>query len=727
MGLRVFQGALIGTAAATVALVLWVMGFLDLWEFATWRWRVEFFAKPSASSSTIKLILLDQNSLAWAEEENGWSWPWPREVYSPIIDFCERSGARAVIFDLLFTESSLYGVDDDKALAAAIDRGPAFITPLFLGKKSGDLETWPPETPLRFSLRIANLDEWLALGSHKEAVMPRAAFPVPEVSNSCAILASVSQEPDIDGIFRRCHLFHLFDGHVIPSFGLAAFLAGRTGDGSRGQAAQPGGRANSSSSHEIKLIDGCLMVAGRSVPMDALGKSILRFRGPAGSYETFSAASVIQSELRIREGAKPVIENMEVFKDAYVFVGGSAPGLLDLRPTPIGKIYPGVELHATMLDNLLSNDFLQEAVRWNSFLTTFLLALLSGVLVVFGRKAWQSAVAVGVFLSLPVLIGFLAYPLGYWWPMIVHEAAVAFSLTGAVLFNYASEGRQKAFIKKAFTHYLSPEVIKKILEDPSKLRLGGERRELSIFFSDLQGFSSISERLDPHTLTTLLNDYLSDMTDIILEEGGTLDKYEGDAIIAFWNAPLDQPDHALRACRAAIRCQIKLKERREEFMQRTGAMLYARIGINTGPVVVGNMGSRKRFDYTVLGDAANLASRLEGANKVFDTFLMVSEATWEQTANELLGRELGMLRVVGRKTPVRVYELIGLSAQEDSDKLESFRSALAMYYARDLTGALQIFDSLPDDPVAKHYAKRCRALLQNPSSDWDGVWNLTEK
>ncbi len=753
MGRKWVQGALLGAVATAIALGFWAAGLLDLWEFATWRWRVEMFAKPVAASEKIKLILLDQSSLAWGEKENGWSWPWPREVYAPIIEYCARSGARAVVFDMLFTESSLYGVDDDRSLAEAINRAPAFVVALSLGKKSGDTKSWPQEIPRRFPLKSTSLDEWLSSGSCGEAVMTRAAFPVPEVCASSAILASVSQEPDFDGIFRRCHLFHLFDGEITPSLGMAAFLAAEAAEPARpgassidgpkqgGQAAGPGESSApetqkngaqppgdaSCAPREMTLKSGCIEVAGRSIPTDDSGKAILRFRGPVGTYGTFSAAAVIQSELRLREGQKPVIEDPNVFKDCYVFLGVSAPGLLDLRPTPVSKVYPGVELHATVLDNLISNDFLREPSKWSCILTTLLLSILSCVLVVSGGRAWQSALAIGVFLPVPGLIGFIAYPLGYWWPIVLHQVAVTLSLGGGVFINYAHEGRQRAFIKKAFKYYLSPAVIEKILKDPSKLELGGERRELSIFFSDLQGFSSISERLDPHTLTSLLNDYLSDMTDIILEEGGTLDKYEGDAIIAFWNAPIDQPDHARRACRAAVRCQMKLRERREEFMNRTGAALHARIGINTGPVVVGNMGSRKRFDYTVLGDAANLASRLEGANKGFGTFTMVSESTWSQTQHEFVGRELALLRVVGRKTPVRVYELIGLSGYTPGRELEAFQSALARYYARDPAGALEIFATLTDDPAARAYANRCQNLLSHPEDSWDVVWNLTDK
>ena len=234
--------------------------------------------------------------------------------------------------------------------------------------------------------------------------------------------------------------------------------------------------------------------------------------------------------------------------------------------------------------------------------------------------------------------------------------------------------------------------------------------------------------MGPEDLTKLLNDYLTDMTDIILEEGGTLDKYEGDAIIAFWNAPLTQPDHARRAVRAAVRCQQKLAERRAEFEERTGAVLKMRIGLNTGPVVVGNMGSRERFDYTVLGDAANLASRLEGANKALGTYLMIAEATWALAGGAFPGRELGQLRVVGRKTPVRVYEATGLEGAAAASAESAFEAALAQARAGQWAAAAEAFTALGDEAAAQTYAARCRALAAEGSdAAWDGIWNLTEK
>ena len=305
-----------------------------------------------------------------------------------------------------------------------------------------------------------------------------------------------------------------------------------------------------------------------------------------------------------------------------------------------------------------------------------------------------------------------------------------------MVLNYAIEGQQKRFIKGAFKQYLSPVVIDRLVADPDNLSLGGELRELSIFFSDVAGFTGISEHLGPEDLTSLLNTYLTAMTNIILEEGGTVDKYEGDAIIAFWNAPLDLPDHPICAVRAAVRCQAKLDEMRPELYAKFGKELYARIGINTGLVVVGNMGSEQRFDYTFLGDAGNLASRLEGINKQFDTSILISEHTAARLSAhsklscdlvsqeaEIPLQEISRVRVVGRKEPVRVY--VPLPAGADP---APFAAALDSYYKGQFETAACQFKSLsPANPTAAIYAKRCTALAQSPPEKWDGVWEMTEK
>lgn len=285
--------------------------------------------------------------------------------------------------------------------------------------------------------------------------------------------------------------------------------------------------------------------------------------------------------------------------------------------------------------------------------------------------------------------------------------------------------RQKQLVTSALGCYVSGKVVEQIMADPSRLQLGGERKTLTMLFSDLESFSLLAERLEPELLTTLLNDYLSDMTDIILDEGGTVDKYLGDAIVAFWNAPLDQPDHASRACRAALRCQQRLEERAEDYQSRTGSVLKARIGLHTGEVIVGNMGSRTRFDYSMIGDAANLASRLESANKAFGTHIMVSEATWNEIDAEFVGREIGVVKVTGRTAPVRVFELMGQAGSATHYNLAAYNDAIALYRAGRWAEAGTRFAAMADDTLCRLYAGTC--LKAQTNGGWDGVWLLETK
>ncbi len=285
--------------------------------------------------------------------------------------------------------------------------------------------------------------------------------------------------------------------------------------------------------------------------------------------------------------------------------------------------------------------------------------------------------------------------------------------------------RQKQLVTTALGCYVSGKVVDQILADPSRLQLGGERKTLTIFFSDLENFSLLAERLEPEQLTALLNDYLSDMTDIIMDEGGTLDKYLGDAIVAFWNAPLDQPDHAVRACHAALRCQRRLEVRAREYQAQIGTALKARIGLHTGEVIVGNMGSKTRFDYSMIGDAVNLASRLESANKTFGTQIMVSENTWDEIGNEFPGREVGVIKVAGRNAPVRVFELISQTGSATHYDLTAYNEAIALYHGGHWAEAGVRFSTMPDDPLSSLYADTCRKAHAN--GGWNGVWVLETK
>ena len=669
-------------------------------------------ARPTPSTNRIRLIMLDQQSLDWAQEENGLPWPWPREVYSVIISYLQRMGAQSIAFDVLYTEPSFYGTADDDALGKAIGNAGNFIAAAHFSKKSGSAISWPGGYPAVWPT-IQGLDQWLSAGKERGVTAPRGLFPIPEIAVSSFALADVQHDPDTDGIYRRARLFRIFDEKTVPSFALAPLMV-----------SSPGLR--------MDIKERTLFVEGKEIPIDARGNAILRFRGPSGTtYKHYSAAAVIQSELREQEGEPPVIQDPDAFRGCHVIFGFSAPGLFDLRPTPVGGVFPGAEIHATTLDNLMEGDFAFAVGPAATFALAFLLSIISASAVLFSRKAWQSLFLCAVFLPLPAIICLLACSFGWWLPLVAQEAAVSFSLMGAFTVNYATEGRQKRFIKGAFRQYLSPAVIEQLIEHPERLKLGGEKRTVSIFFSDIQGFTGISEGLDPEELTALLNEYLSAMTNIIQEEGGTVDKYIGDAIIAFWNAPLDQLDHAERAARSALRCQEKLAEMRPGIRERIGKDLFMRVGLNTGVAVIGNMGSSSRFDYTALGDAVNLASRIEGINKQFGTYILASKALLDALPDRLQAqaREISHVAVFGRKEPVRVFELL---SQRDIEtrklELSSFADGLRAFTEGDFQTASDIFLSTEEtDPAAASYARKCKALIEHPPQQWDGVWVSTDK
>lgn len=684
------QGCAIGLVAALLAGTLWWSGGLTPLENLTWKWRVGWFAAPPRTP--VVLIALDQQSLDWGAQENGLAWPWPREAYGLILDFCRRAGARAVALDLVFSEPSASGPADDRAFSEALARAPVV----------GGMTLTRPVSPsapiklfgrkrLRFSGKLPSTLNYSG-----------ATFPIAELADAFTMTGNVTAMPDADGVYRRIPLVNAVGTEAIPSLALALYLV----------------------DHDlpVSFSPDQLRIGAAEIPLDAGGAAILHFRGPSATFPTFSAAAIIQSELRLREGGVSPLDPAQL-KDAYVLFGLTAPGLYDLRPTPIDGVFPGMEIHATALDNLLTNAFLRDApLLWGGLLTLGL-AMVTGTLIRYSNRAWQALAVASLILPLPVFAAGLAYQTGWWLPVAVPGSAALLALGIGLLVNYAVEGKQRRFIKRAFNQYLHPTVIEQLVAHPERLRLGGERRELSIFFSDLQGFTSLAETLDPETLTSFLNEYLTAMTDILLDSGGTIDKYEGDAIIAFWNAPLDQSDHAERAVRAALACQERLAELRPGFKARIGSELYMRIGINTGPAVVGNLGSQRRFDYTMLGDAVNLAARLEGVNKEFGTYTLISEATQRQLGKNFALREIATVGVVGRKVAVRIFE-----PWSSDEPATEFNEALQLYYAGDFVDAAVRFSRLGEsDRTAGIYAEQCLRLAAAPPQVWDGVWRLVNK
>lgn len=693
-----------GGVAILFSLLLWFSGLLQGIEARTFDLRANLFAKASASSSAIVLVAVDQESLDWVAENMGIVWPWPRELFSAIIDNAKRRGARAIGFDVLFTEYSASGVSDDNVLVGAIERAGAFaLGSAFPTTRNAKFSAWPDSIP-RPSFKVEMGDGAADLLPS----YPMATLPISEIGSAVQVLANVHHDADADGIYRRIHPLVFFDQVPLPTLGIGLYLAAHPRAG-------------------ITVAGNTIVIEGRTIPLDGSGATILRYRGPHKTHALISGASFIRQEFRIMNGELDPEQVEQDLADKYILFGYTAPGLFDLRPSPTDGVFSGMEINATMLDNLLTGDFIHSmAAAWTvalvlifTFLALAALSLLSSL---------RSRIAVALFfILLPVLFSLLLYQLDHDFTLVPVQIAVMAALAMSIVQGYFMTLNQERFIRHSFKHYLSPTVIDQLLTNPERLKLGGERKELTMFFSDLEGFTRISEGLAPEELTHLLNGYLTVMTDIILEEEGTVDKFEGDAIIAFWNAPLDIANHAEKAVRTALRCQAQLQNMQEHFSERYGKKLVMRIGINTGYAIAGNMGSSTRFDYTVLGDAMNLAARLEGANKYFGSRIMISQATFNQLGSQFHCRELGRIRVVGRREPVTVFEPLSWDGPPEN-RYGLFSSGLRQFYAGEFAAALTEFARQTDtDPVAARYAILCQRHLEHHPDQWDGVIALDAK
>lgn len=684
--LRQLAGPLLGFLAVTAGAGLAATGALERLESLSWDARARALARAAPRDLPVKLVLIDDQSLAWVAEEQERQWRWPREYFAAILSYLREDGARAIVCDLDFLDFSPFGVEDDRKLHDALETTPGVVLPLRL---KGEATRWPEPPPVLERGGLGGVES-----------VPGATFSHTDaVSGTGVFYGHVVAEADN----RRVRALYEFDGHPLPQMGLAPFLLVEGGKPPR-----------------VVLDAGRLRVGGKEFPLDAEGNLILRYRRPDPEsghlYEAFSAASILAD---VTAGVAPSGR----FRDCYVLLGLSAENLFDNWPTPVKDTAPGVEIHATVLDNLLTDRFLRPAPGPLSGFVAFAICAGTAWFIVRARTVKGTILGAAVALPLPATLGMVAYAKGLAAPVVWPTLSVALAALAAAAVNYVSEGRQRQYIRRAFEHYLSPAVISRIVEDPSRLRLGGERRELSILFADLEGFTSLSERIEPQELALFLNRYLGGMTEIVLAEEGTLDKYLGDAIVAFWNAPLDQPDHAARAVRTALLCQRRLAEMRPEL----GRDVRMRIGVHTGVATVGNFGSRHRFDYTVLGDAPNLASRLEGANKHFGTGLLVSEATWQAAQGAFAGRALGRLRVMGRSAPVQVYEPVALAGEPQPPLLASFEDARRRCAAADWRGAAEALAACAGDPVARIWLDRVRELEREGATSWNDEWTLASK
>ncbi|RKY57798.1 MAG: hypothetical protein DRP95_06600 [Candidatus Latescibacterota bacterium] len=624
-----------------------------------------------------------------SQQELGLNWPFPRSFHAKLVRNLKAAGAKVIAFDVEFFAETPEDVEFARAIREA---GNVILARKMAYRKN----LW--------------------------------ALPAPLLRESACALANIDMPYDADGFIRRAYLLDPDGNPFLAVEAVRRFL---------------------------ELPPACLSPNRRfvyighiRVPVDRNGTMLVNFCGPSGIGRfhgySYSYSQVLDDETPW--GIKLLMDK-GVFRDKIVLVGATYEEAHDAYPTPFylgpgllsvrhKSLMPGVEVHANIVRTLLSGKFIRRVDRWILYL--LLLALYAGMAALLSRlrplRGLAAILGASALYSWAALELFVGYRL--WLDIVAPTAGLGFTYVGVVVYRFLKEQREKRMIRGAFAHYVPRSVVDELLKNPQLLKLGGEERELSVLFSDIQGFTSLSERMSPSEVRALLDEYLTPMTEVILSYEGIIDKYEGDAIMAEFGAPLPLPDHALRACLAALDMQGKLAELRELWAAEGKPQLYMRIGIGTGRMVLGNMGSREIFDYTVIGDSVNTASRLEGANKEYGTRILISEATYLAARDHIVVRKLDRIRVKGKREPVQVYELLG--RREDGLPedlalvLEHFHTGLKLYLERKWEEAIARFQEAlkihPEDGPSLAFLRRCRAFLRNPPpEDWDGVFELETK
>jgi adenylate cyclase len=458
-----------------------------------------------------------------------------------------------------------------------------------------------------------------------------------------------------------------------------------------------------------------------SIPEDMLGRMLVNFFGKPGAYRRISLADLDETPA-------------EELSGKIILMGATAPDLHDERLTPVsGQAMPGVEIHANAIQTMLTRAFLRYQDAGTAALVIFAFSLAVGLLVSRFKIIIATAGTAAILVAY-VGIAFAAFDSGLILNMLYPVLAVSLSYVAAVAYSYVSESKQKTFVTNLFGKYVSADIVGELLKNPEQIKLGGRKKEMSILFSDIRGFTSISEKLKPEELVHFLNEYLTAMSDVIMKDRGVVDKYIGDAIMAFWGAPLDDAEHAKKACIAAMDMMAELEKLKQKWKAEGRPLdVNIGIGINSGDAVVGNMGSHQRFSYTVMGDNVNLASRLESLNKEYGTSIIVSEQTYEEVKDSFFVRELDLVKVKGKQKPVRIYELMAKAGEESEKhgKIKAiFEEGLQLYRQQKWQAASKVFSEAAKlgDNTSEVFAERCKELAKERlPKDWNGVFEAKTK
>jgi len=695
----------IGLFSALVSLVFYVWSLPLLRDFdlrySDLRFKVRGEVKPN---SQVAIVAIDEKSI----NELG-RWPWSRYILAELVDKVKSYNPKVIALDITFSETE--SQDADSIFGEALGKnGKVILGYFFRNDTSQEPASQSLEQIKRSSIKLIK-----SLGEPKSDFLWQfryAELNIPQIGANAEGFGFFNVLSDEDGIMRRAQLLIKYKNDIYPSLnleGVRRFLGGDV--------------LLSLASYGV---DG-LYIGQRRIPVDESGQFLVNYYGPTGTVPTYSVVDVLLGKIPD-----------EALKDKLVFVGATEIGIYDARATPFSPAFPGIEIHATVAGNILDSRFLIKNNLTRALDTVIILIfpLLLVFLLMHVQSTFGGFGIFLVFMFIHVSVNYLLFsPLN----LLLSFLYPGLSLASAyILFegyrNLIVERRNR-YLRMAFSTYVSPELVEAIIQDPDKLKLGGEKREITVLFSDIRGFTSLSEKIPPETLVTLLNEYLNPLTQIVMGERGTLDKYIGDAIMAIFGAPLDVPDHSRRACQAALYMLERLEKLNLEWEKRKWPHISTGIGINTGEAIVGNMGANVRFEYTAIGDTVNLASRLEGLNKLYGTEIIVSKSTLEGfDSSEFLFRELDLVQVKGKEQPISIFELIDFypGNLKKTTLVGFFSEALQLYRDRHFYRARERFADIlgisPDDKPSRVYFERCTSYIaQPPPPDWDGVYIAREK
>jgi adenylate cyclase len=664
---KVVAGLLLGLGASGLALLLGATGLLDTAEFKTYDWRVRRTADPASVRRDIVLVEINDTSIRDLENYFG-RWPWPRVVVGVLIDFLARGGAKVVAVDLSVLEKDkvlghrignveMSGEASDAELVKSIRSAgnvvmlaDAVHEGVIGGELKNELAGWKGP---RYLLGPA-IEE-------RRVITP----PIKEITQVVAGLGHNFFAADDDGPARRMVPFVRKGEQYVPSLGVAAALIA---GGFKPEEVVLDGRTLRIRDRRIPLIP----ITVRNIEDPAAGGSgaktreqltmLINYRAPTivdnvRPYRSYEARHVIASEMALLEGMKPELDPA-LFKDKIVFVGLTTSGLLDVFSTPFEStgVMPGIQLHAYVADSILSNRFVRpapDAMRVAGTLGGALVVGLLAALLPYTAASAGTLAAIGVW----TWYALSAFRSGLWVNMTQPLVAVALALFAGTAYRYFVEEKQKRVVKKLFGRYVSKDVYQQLIANPDMARLGGGRREMTVLFSDIRGFTSITEKGDPEALVAQLNEYFSRMVEIVFLHKGTVDKFVGDMVMALYGAPLDDPDHAEHAVQTAVHMVDELGRLNQKWTAEGKAQLDIGVGVNSGDMIAGNIGSSAIMSYTVIGDNVNLGSRLESLNKQYQTRIIISEATRARLTNQYDIHPLGDVVVKGKSRPVAIFEV----------------------------------------------------------------------